>query len=98
MKRKWCLTMRKRSFQSLNNDKKSDSPQWMTTYSDMVTLLLAFFILLYSYSVVDVQRFQEVLSSIQVTFLGREGILESSPLPAEDEEETSPSDATVQIN
>jgi len=66
------------------------TPSWLLTYSDMVTLLLTFFILLYSYSVIDVQRFQEVLSSIQVAFLGHEGVLESTPLPAENEEDDSP--------
>lgn len=54
------------------------SPAWMTTYSDMVTLLLTFFILLYSFSSVDLQRFQEVMSAIQHSFLGRTGILMGS--------------------
>lgn len=47
----------------------------MTTYADMVTLLLTFFVLLYSFSAVDLQRFQEVMSAIQQSFLGRTGIL-----------------------
>ena len=51
------------------------APAWMTTYSDMVTLLLTFFVLLYSFSAIDLQRFQEVMSAIQHSFLGRTGIL-----------------------
>ncbi len=61
------------------NNKKNEgdygSPAWMTTYGDMVTLLLTFFVLLYSFSAVDLERFSEVMSAIQHSFLGRTGIL-----------------------
>lgn len=50
----------------------------MNTYGDMVTLLLTFFILLYSFSAIDLQRFNEVMSAIQHSFLGRSGILSGS--------------------
>jgi len=48
------------------------SPAWMTTYGDMVTLLLAFFVLLYSFSTLDVVKFKMIISSLQNTF----GVLE----------------------
>ncbi len=51
------------------------SPGWMTTYGDMVTLLLTFFILLFTFSSIDVKRFQEVMSAVQHSFMGRTGIL-----------------------
>jgi chemotaxis protein MotB len=66
--------------------KKSEqqgSPLWMTTYSDMVTLLLTFFILLYSISVIDVERFQRVIISIQTSFMGYTGIMQQTPDPYE---------------
>ena len=47
---------------------------WMTTYSDMVTLLLCFFVLLYTFSNLDVQRFRSVLASFQ----GSSGVLNGS--------------------
>ncbi len=59
------------------------SPHWMTTYSDMVTLLLTFFILLYSISVIDIERFQTVIISIQTSFLGDTGIMDQTPDPYE---------------
>lgn len=62
------------------------APAWMTTYGDMVTLLLTFFILLYSMSVIDIERFQKIIISIQTSFLGHTGILEESPAPEEGEE------------
>ncbi|NLM46502.1 MAG: OmpA family protein [Firmicutes bacterium] len=60
------------------------APEWMTTYGDMVTLLLCFFVLLYSYSVIDIQKFQQIFASIQMTFLGQEGILDQTPDPNPD--------------
>lgn len=59
------------------------SPHWMTTYSDMVTLLLTFFILLYSISVIDIERFQRVIISIQTSFMGYTGIMDQTPDPYE---------------
>ena len=47
------------------------SPFWMTTYSDMVTLLLTFFVLIVSMSEVEQQRFMEALSH----FNGRRSVL-----------------------
>jgi chemotaxis protein MotB len=55
------------------------APAWMVTYGDMVTLLLCFFVLLFSYSVIDQMRFQQIISSIQITFLGERGIMQTSP-------------------
>jgi len=57
------------------------SPHWMTTYSDLVTLLLGFFILLFSISSINVERFQQIFASIQTSFLGYTGIMESEPEP-----------------
>jgi len=48
------------------------SPAWMMTYGDMVTLILAFFVLLYSFSTLDVEKFKMIISSLQNTF----GVLE----------------------
>lgn len=47
------------------NKNNGGSPKWMTTYSDMVTLILVFFILLYSMSTIDAQRFEAVSQSFQ---------------------------------
>ncbi|MDD3917950.1 MAG: flagellar motor protein MotB, partial [Synergistaceae bacterium] len=42
--------------------KKEDSspgaPLWLVTYGDMVTLVLTFFVLLFSMSSIDVQKFE----------------------------------------
>ena len=58
------------------------SPGWMTTFSDLMSLLLTFFILLYSMSNVDAQKFQNVTNSLQLalTGYGGESILEGDVL------------------
>ena len=63
--------------------KELGSPLWMTTYSDMVTLLLTFFILLFTMSVIDIERFQTVIISIRTSFMGYTGIMEQTPDPFE---------------
>ena len=45
-----------------NNDEDSN---WMTTFSDMMTLLLTFFVLLYSMSTIDAQKFEAAISSLR---------------------------------
>ncbi len=47
---------------------KPGSPLWMTTFSDMVTLLLAFFVLLYGLSSLDAEKFAGFRASIQSSF------------------------------
>lgn len=51
---------------------EDNGDNWLTTYSDMVTLLLCFFVLLFTFSNLDVQRFKSVLASFQ----GAPGVLE----------------------
>ncbi|RCW60261.1 flagellar motor protein MotB [Halanaerobium sp. ST460_2HS_T2] len=41
------------------------SPAWMTTFGDMMTLLLVFFVLLYSFSTMDVEKFKGFISALQ---------------------------------
>lgn len=46
------------------------SSRWLLTYADMITLLMAFFILMYSMSVLNLSRFREVAVSIRGGFGG----------------------------
>jgi chemotaxis protein MotB len=56
--------------------KKADAgaPAWMVTYSDMVTLLLTFFVLLLSMANLDKRKFFDALGSLKGAF----GFLQSS--------------------
>ncbi|MGN0272739.1 MAG: flagellar motor protein MotB [Lachnospiraceae bacterium] len=44
------------------------SPAWMTTFSDLMNLLLCFFVLLFSMSTVDAQKFEMIVASMQSSF------------------------------
>ncbi len=46
-------------------DPPKGSPAWMSTFSDLMNLLLCFFVLLYSMSTVDAEKFQMVIASLQ---------------------------------
>jgi hypothetical protein len=52
----------------------------MTTYSDLVTLLLCFFVLLFSFSVIDAKKFEAIIRSFQ----GSLGVLDSGKTIDED--------------
>jgi chemotaxis protein MotB len=58
------------------NDEPS-APFWMLTYSDMVTLLLTFFVLLISFSNMDEAKFEQAAHSLK----GALGILKQYPSP-----------------
>ena len=46
-------------------DPPKGSPAWMATFSDLMNLLLCFFVLLFSMSTVDADKFQQVIASLQ---------------------------------
>lgn len=57
----------------VEDEPKAGAPEWMATYSDMVTLLLCFFVLLFSFANLDVQKFK----AIAVSMNGSLGVLDS---------------------
>ncbi len=57
------------------------APAWMATYSDLVTLLMCFFVLLFAFSSIDAKKFQEVMNSFQ----GGAGPMEGGTSIVEDE-------------
>lgn len=52
---------------------KAGAPEWMTTYGDLVTLLMCFFVLLFAFSEIDAQKFEAVMQSFQ----GSAGVMQS---------------------
>lgn len=49
-------------------DPPAGTPAWMATFSDLMNLLLCFFVLLFSMSTVDAKKFEEVAASFSQTF------------------------------
>ncbi len=60
-----------------DDDEPQGGARWLTTYADMVTLILCFFVLLFSMSIVEMDKFKAAMSSLQ----GALGILEGSTTP-----------------
>ena len=47
---------------------KKGSPEWMATFSDLMNLLLCFFVLLFSMSSIDNEKWEKVVESLQNSF------------------------------
>ena len=73
---------RKRS----QDDEGGGGANWMDTYGDLVTLLLCFFVLLFSFSSIDAGKWQQLVA----TFSGSSGVMEGF----EPDDESIPSGIT----
>ena len=61
---------------------KDDSERWMLSYLDFITLLCCFFILMYSMSRVDQEKFDALKSAMNSQFGGTDYIVGESPGPS----------------
>ncbi len=64
--------MRKRRKQQGDNE---NADRWLLTYADLITLLLAFFIVMYSMSRIDAKKFGEMSQALSGILKGGEDIL-----------------------
>ncbi len=53
-----------------NDPDRENLERWLLTYADLITLLLAFFIILYSMSKIDTEKFREVTGALRNVFRG----------------------------
>ncbi|MFD1037058.1 flagellar motor protein MotB [Virgibacillus byunsanensis] len=65
---------------------------WLLPYSDMLTLLVALFIILFAMSEIDTQKYKELTRVFNNEFSGGDGILEEGLNPVE-----SPDDVIVEL-
>lgn len=72
----------KRREKSGSKNNGPSAPAWMVTYSDMVTLLLTFFVLMLSMAEMDKIKFQRAAVSLKGAF----GIMSSKPAPEVDKD------------
>ena len=54
--------------QKRQEDPPTGAPAWMNTFSDLMNLLLCFFVLLFSMSTVDAEKFEVIIASFQSHF------------------------------
>ncbi len=56
-------------------DAKENLERWLLTYADLITLLLAFFIVMYSMSQIDAKKFGKMAEALQGVLKGGENML-----------------------
>lgn len=71
-----------------DEDEELTAPLWMVTFSDLVTLLLTFFVLIVSMSTLEVQKFQEALSYFQgsTSILRQNAVVTAPQIPQRNEQ------------
>lgn len=57
-----------------HEEEHENAERWLITYADLITLLLAFFILMYTMSKQDAQKYQEVAGQLKAVFTGGIGV------------------------
>ncbi len=57
------------------HDSKEDLERWLLTYTDLVTLLLAFFVVMYSMSQIDAKKFGKVAEALHGALRGGDNLL-----------------------
>jgi chemotaxis protein MotB len=53
-----------------NDPERENLERWLLTYADLITLLLAFFIIMYSMSKIDAEKFREVAKALHTVLRG----------------------------
>lgn len=72
--------MARRRKKKENQNNSGGGGGWMTTFSDLMSLLLTFFILLYSMSSVSAEKFNEASNSVQLAFGGGDSLIEGNTI------------------
>ncbi len=54
--------------QAMEEEVEEGAPEWMVTFGDLMSLLLTFFVLLLSFSQMDVAKFKELAGSLERAF------------------------------
>lgn len=79
---------RKERKKKKSQEENSGGASWVTTFSDLMSLLLTFFILLFSMSTVSEEKFSAASQSIQNAFVGEgagAGVLDGGMMDEEDD-------------
>jgi len=72
------------------------APLWMCTFADLMSLLMCFFILLLSFSIMDAQQFYKVAGSLKDAFGTQREV--TLPLPMQGEKMISPTFESIPLH
>lgn len=74
---------------------KENNERWLLTYSDLITLLMVFFIIMYAMSNVDAEKYQRLSTSLSSAFLSEEQLQEVlSKVDADSKTQTESTEAS----
>jgi chemotaxis protein MotB len=79
---------------AVEEDDSPTAPAWMATFADMMTLLMCFFILIMSFSTMEIEKFKLAMGSLQ----GALGILGSQDKPIPEQSWFSPFQPNMQTH
>ncbi|HKI80800.1 MAG TPA: flagellar motor protein MotB, partial [Pseudodesulfovibrio sp.] len=61
-----------------------ENTEWLTTFADLSMLLLVFFVLLYSMSTIDTQKFSDTFTSVTQALQGKMDKISTSRITREE--------------
>jgi chemotaxis protein MotB len=76
-----------------NEDERENLERWLITYADLITLLLAFFIMMYTFSKQDAEKHQEVAEHLKAIFKGASSVVKEGRATGPKEVDASPGSA-----
>ncbi|WP_246577796.1 OmpA/MotB family protein [Clostridium psychrophilum] len=79
-------------------EKKPNGERWMLTYSDLITLLMIFFVIMYASSTADTTKYKQLSKSLNAAFEGGSGksiVGDQSGVSVLDSSGTTPAKITV---
>ncbi|WP_334075988.1 MULTISPECIES: flagellar motor protein MotB [Paenibacillus] len=83
--------MSKKNKKHQEHEEHSDE-SWLLPYSDLMTLLLALFIVLFGMSTVDAKKFEEMSEAFQSVLTGGAGVLDQTALESNTKTSPNPED------
>lgn len=90
---------RRRRKRGEEDEEHANHERWMVSYSDMLTVMMGLFIVLYAMSQVDMQKFEALRNSLAASFgnesilTGTDGVLDSSTEAGQEETDQTPADS-----
>jgi len=76
-----------------SEDERENLERWLITYADLITLLLAFFIMMYTFSKQDAHTHQEVAEHLKAIFKGESSVVKEGGATGQKEANASPGSA-----
>lgn len=86
--------MSKKKRKESDGDDMPGAPAWMATFSDMMTLLMSFFVMIMSFSTMEVDKFKMAMGSLQGAF----GVLGTQKKLLPQQSSFSPYQRNIQAN